>query len=561
MFSTWLLLPTLFIPLSLAQVLKLTPGKILGFDYKTKDGAQAEVYLGIPYARAPVGELRFERPKPPEPWNDIRDCRDFAPICYPIVLEAVAAGEEASEDCLMLNIIRPKKEAPEGGFPILFWVHGGAYEMGSAVECGYQGFADIYVPNDIIVVTIQYRLSIYGFFSTGDDRIKGNMGLYDMAEALKFVHDNAANIGGDPSRITVWGHSAGSASVSLLILSPVTRGYVRRSIEMSGSPWASWALGPKVADNSLALAKELGCQEDVKKCMQQKSAEEIYDGIKKVGLRFIKWGAVIDGEFVQEPEVMVADAPPKMSIVGSTNKEAALFSLLGTKPFRYFHSLYVAPEDYKNWSKQRLIKKLKRLVEKEYIGGHLDELMDEIIRFYVDRGEEENNEIYLDRYTEFLSDVFFNVPVANGVLARRAAGWDIYAYYLDHYNDAIWDGKVPKKLRGAPHFAEFPYVNGVGRLAKYDFTKKEQVVADVFRQSFASFVKNGAPTNNHEVWLDIGTEDFLRYLRVTPDPEMRDGFHNDSLTFWHATRRFGFDVTNLQPVKKDEETKETKQEL
>ncbi|VDM69600.1 unnamed protein product, partial [Strongylus vulgaris] len=111
-----LLLVLCFLTTSLAQVLNLTPGRILGFDFKTNDGNYAEVFLGIPYAKAPVGELRFERPIPPEPWKDIRDCRKFGPICHPIVPEAVASGEHASEDCLMLNIIRPKKEAKKTFF-------------------------------------------------------------------------------------------------------------------------------------------------------------------------------------------------------------------------------------------------------------------------------------------------------------------------------------------------------------------------------------------------------------------------------------------------------------
>ncbi|KHJ89358.1 Carboxylesterase [Oesophagostomum dentatum] len=278
-----------------AQVLELTPGKVLGFDYKTKKGDYVEVYLNIPYAAAPVGELRFERPKPPDRWDDIRDCRKFGPVCHPIVPEAVHKGVNASEDCLTLNIIRPKKQAPPAGFPILFWVHGGAWEIGSAREVGYEGLAEIYAANDIVVVTIQYRLSVYGFFSTGDERIPGNMGLFDMAQALKvlftlytisslfqFINANADNIGGDPSSITVWGHSAGSASVTMLILSPVTRDYIRSSIEMSGAPWASWTLGTKVANDSLELAEVLGCSKDIKECMKTKTVEEIYEGIEKV---------------------------------------------------------------------------------------------------------------------------------------------------------------------------------------------------------------------------------------------------------------------------------------
>ncbi|KIH61318.1 hypothetical protein ANCDUO_08412, partial [Ancylostoma duodenale] len=158
------------------------------------------------------------------------------------------------------------------------------------------------------------------FFSTGDSRMPGNLGLFDMAEALKFIHTNARTFGGDPSRITVCGHSAGSAAAGQLILSPVTRDYISRSIEMSGSAWGIYARGAAVANYSLELAEVLGCSAKIKECMKQKSVEEIYQGIEEV------WAPVMDGDFLQHPDVMTTAAPPKVSIIGVTNKESALFS-------------------------------------------------------------------------------------------------------------------------------------------------------------------------------------------------------------------------------------------
>ncbi|KIH67148.1 Carboxylesterase [Ancylostoma duodenale] len=439
----------------------------------------------------------------------------------------------------------PLIQAPPSGFPVLFWVHGGGYEIGSALFYGYKGFADIYIPSDIIVVTIQYRLGVYGFFSTGDSRIPGNLGLFDMAEALKFIHTNAKNIGADPSRVTVWGHSAGSAAVGQLILSPVTRDYIARSIEMSGSPWAFWAIGASVAKNSLELAEALGCRSNIKECMKGKTVEEIYKGIEKVfffhdsttdGIDIIKWGAVIDGEFVQHPDRMTTTAPPKASI-----SLIKLEGIMGVGPF--FQRLTVDSADYPNWSRDRLIRELKKIIQKVYTGDHMEELLNDIIFYYVDRDEEQHPEFYIDRYSEFLSDLLFIVPSVDGIVARRAAGWNIHAYVLDHYNEAIWDNPmfkhVPKKLRGAPHGCEFQYTKDVNLLNKFDFNEEEQVIADVFRQSFIEFVKTGfyviskdmgfrGTTNNHEEWLDVGAGTDLRYLRITPDPQMRLGFYNET---------------------------------
>ncbi|KHJ90956.1 Carboxylesterase [Oesophagostomum dentatum] len=220
-FSWWVVLGS-------AQHLKLAPGEVHGFNYETKTGHYAEVFLNIPYASPPVGELRLEKTQPVKPWRSARNGTEFGPICHQLARELMPKGANASEDCLTLNLIRPKKEEipfqpPEHGFPILFWVHGGGYEVGSALQFGYKTYADIYIPNDIIVVIIQYRLNIYGFFSIGDDTLPGNLGLFDMAEALKFIHSNAENIGGNASRITVWGESAGGCAAGQLVLSPITR--------------------------------------------------------------------------------------------------------------------------------------------------------------------------------------------------------------------------------------------------------------------------------------------------------------------------------------------------
>ncbi|KHJ91276.1 Carboxylesterase [Oesophagostomum dentatum] len=207
-----------------AQLLELNEGKVQGFDYETKKGSISEVFLNIPYAAPPVNELRFKKPQPPEKWKDVRDGTKFGPACIPIVPEAAAPSIQTSEDCLTLNIIRPKRKAPPTGFSILVFIHGGAFETGSAQEYGYKGFADIYNTKYVIVITIQYRLGVYGFFSTGDERLKGNLGLYDMTEALKFIHSNAKNFAGDPKQITVWGHGASAAAAGQLALSTVSRG-------------------------------------------------------------------------------------------------------------------------------------------------------------------------------------------------------------------------------------------------------------------------------------------------------------------------------------------------
>nr|CDJ97603.1 Carboxylesterase domain containing protein [Haemonchus contortus] len=520
---------------SLAQILELKPGRVRGFEYTTKGGDIAEVFLGVPYAAAPVGELRFEKPVPVSPWKGVRNGTQFGATCHPHARKA-AVSPDPSEDCLTLNVIRPRKEAPAGGYPILLWVHGGGYEIGSTSLYGYKGFADIYIPHDIIVVTLQYRLGVYGFFSSGDSRIPGNLGLFDMAEAVKFVYENAEKIGADPSRITAWGLSAD---------------YIARSIEMSGSPWVAWALGPNVPKYSLELAEVLECTNDLKNCMKHKTIEEIYEATEKVvsefygyassGLDSIKWGPVIDGEFLQDPDEMAAAAPPKASIVGVSNKEAA-FMTIKARRNATLTNFGIKEDDFVTWNRDKLVASIKKLIPHGFFESKTDEVIDKLVAYYADRDEEDAYEFYLDRYTEFLSDVLFNVAAVDGILARREEGWNLFAYSFNHYNRAIWSDNIPERLRGSPHVNEFPYMFDVFALGEFEIDETEQIVADVVQQSFINFAKTGVPLNQHARWQGVGTSTNLRHLAISPEPRMEEGFYDEPTALWHQLREYGYDV-------------------
>ncbi|VDN35590.1 unnamed protein product [Cylicostephanus goldi] len=164
------------------------------------------------------------------------------------------------------------------------------------------------------------------------------------------------------------------------------------------------------------------------------------------GLSNIKWGPVIDKVFLYHPDDFMLLAPRKKSIIGFTNKEAALFTIMGVAPF--LHKFGINPSNYPEWTREKFISTIKKYVDLVYTGDDAQKIVDDLVSFYVDRGEEKNYEFYIDRYTQFISDAIFNVPIVDGILSRRKAGWTIYAYFLDHYNDAIWNDRVPKRLRG-----------------------------------------------------------------------------------------------------------------
>ena len=191
------------------------------------------VFRGVPYAKPPVGERRFCPPVEPEGWEGIRTFDTFSKAC--IQSKWPGNGTETSEDCLTLNIFTPAASAEER-LPVLFWIYGGAFRGGSGASSEFDG--EMLASKGAIVVTFNYRCTALGFFSTKalEERLGAgvNLGLLDQIAALRWVQKNIAAFGGDRSRVTVFGQSAGGISVRMLLASPSARGLFSRAIVQSG---------------------------------------------------------------------------------------------------------------------------------------------------------------------------------------------------------------------------------------------------------------------------------------------------------------------------------------
>ncbi len=194
------------------------------------------VFNGIPYAAPPVGELRWRAPQPPQAWEGVRDASTPGPACLQGAVYPDISFPKESEDCLTLNI-----HAPAGGErrPVMVWIHGGGFTAGGGPEPRHDGLA--FARRGIVLVTINYRLGVFGFFAhpeltresgTGSS---GNYGLLDQVAALRWVKDNIASFGGDPGNVTIFGESAGSFSVSALVASPLAKGLFHKAIGQSGA--------------------------------------------------------------------------------------------------------------------------------------------------------------------------------------------------------------------------------------------------------------------------------------------------------------------------------------
>lgn len=226
------------------------------------------VFKGIPYAAPPLGDLRWQTPQPAAPWEGVKVCDSFGPICpQPGNKPGTFYGDEfywagtpeENEDCLYLNVWAPTRTLgkTQASLPVALWIHGGAFMNGYGYEVTMDG--DAWAARDVILVTINYRLGTFGFLShpelTAEQGQSGNYGIMDQIAALQWVRDNITAFGGDPSRITVFGQSAGAMSVKTLLVSPLSRELMAGAIVQSGGGLSTRGL---TADSSQAAADALG---------------------------------------------------------------------------------------------------------------------------------------------------------------------------------------------------------------------------------------------------------------------------------------------------------------
>ena len=215
---------------------KTAQGKVHG---KTINGGKVRAFLGLPYAAPPVGGLRWKAPVQPAKWKGVRDATRYGARCEQrrIFSDMVFQDSGPSEDCLFLNIFTPARAKAKSKLPVMFWIHGGGYVGGSASEPRHNG--DFLPTKGVVLVTINYRLGVFGFLATADlakeaDGAAGNYGLMDMVAALRWVKDNIARFGGDPANVTIFGESAGSFAVSTLMAAAPARGLFQKAIGESG---------------------------------------------------------------------------------------------------------------------------------------------------------------------------------------------------------------------------------------------------------------------------------------------------------------------------------------
>lgn len=280
----------------------------------TSQDGKTVIFRGVPYAEAPVGELRFRRPQPKTPWDGVLDCTEFRASCPQADTSGMPFyGKEfydekmppIDEDGLHLNIWTPIGANENSKLPVLFWIHGGAFMNGFGGEKEFDG--EGFAKKNVILVTINYRLNAFGFFAhpeleaENEEHVSGNYGILDQIFALNWVRENIEAFGGDPEKITIDGQSAGCMSVQTIISSPLSRGMLRGAILQSGGGIGGFGHG---ADQEAAwdISRKLMDHLNVKTVaeLRQLPWQQVLEAAYAVNDRGLGWGPHIDGWVLTE---------------------------------------------------------------------------------------------------------------------------------------------------------------------------------------------------------------------------------------------------------------------
>jgi para-nitrobenzyl esterase len=319
-------------------VIDTTYGPVRGAD----DG-QVRTWKGVQYAAPPVRDLRFRAPEPPRRWSEIAEATSFGPACpqpsFPNM--PLDLGAPQGEDCLRLNVWASSDTEPGDRKPVMVWLHGGAYALGSGSQALYDG-RRLVGGGDVIVVTVNYRLGALGFldlssFNTARRRFDSNIGLHDVLAALRWVRDNITAFGGDPRRVTLFGESAGAGIVTTLLAAPAAEGLFAAAIAQSSPATSVYDRGraERVAVgvlDKLGIARsEVDRLFDVPVAAILGATQQVFDEVPVRNPGTLAFVPIVDGDLLRDYPVKLAQegrSLPVPLIIGTNKREAALFRLM-----------------------------------------------------------------------------------------------------------------------------------------------------------------------------------------------------------------------------------------
>ena len=466
------------------NVIETNNGKIKGLYNEDKT---VEMFAGIPYAKAPVGDLRWKEPQDVENWTDVKECYNFAPRAMQVDTAPVISSlvdmyaekawhpdystkyvEPVSEDCLYLNIWKP---TTGNNLPILIYIHGGSLTGGSSAFDDYNG--EEMAKSGVIMVTIAYRLGVFGYFAHPElieespNNTTGNYGLLDQIKAIKWVNDNAASFGGDKNNITIAGESAGSSSVSAICSSPLAKNLFKRAIGESSSLVLK---NPPHTFRSLDKALDMG--KDIMKEFNASNINDLrkVDASKLVNTKYTNSQMTLDGYALTKTPYEVYQAHEQ-------NEEALLNGYNVLEADAFVVPTYLFSPTNKNNIEERLTETFGK------------ETTTKIMNLYKDEIEKDAFSVF----NEIFSVYWFIYPHHSWSTMANEAGDIVYRYQFTKENGYY----------GTYHSGEMIYAYGNVKKSNYKYRYNEDDVklSNEMLKYWSNFAKYGNPNGTEtEAW-------------------------------------------------------------
>ena len=515
------------LPASAADRVKTANG-VVESTVPTDDGVRS--FKGLPFARPPVGDLRWREPQPVKNWNGVRKADRFGPSCMQRLSPRAdywLRGDGMSEDCLYLNVWTPAKSGKDK-LPVLVYIFGGGFQNGDGSEPRYDGAS--MARNGIVAVSVNYRTNVFGFFVhpelTKESPYKGsgNYGLLDQVAALQWVQKNIAAFGGDPRRVTIAGESAGSISVSALMASPLSRNLIAGAICESGAAIASLPPRPLAEgeENGVKFAAAVGAGSLA--ALRAMSAQQLQESAANVqGIRF---GPSMDGYFLSKTltEIALAGEQARVPLLAGSNTEEQSFrSVLGGGE--------ATPETLANAITKFYGEKAGPVL-KAYAATTTDEVFEAATHLasarFISYGTWKWTELHMKTGGR---------PVYRYLYARvRPAYLGMPGQTAPAAPAAGPGGVEPQAPRGAAHSAEIQYAMGNLDLDKrYAWEPADYEVSKIMQRYFVSFIKTGNPNGP-------GLPDWPAYREDTNYQRMRIDARSQAEPEAHRDRYLALDA-------------------
>ncbi|XP_067008041.2 esterase FE4 [Anabrus simplex] len=523
-------------------IITLPQGALKGRKVTSDNLSPYYSFLGIPYGKPPVGNLRFKAPVPAESWNGTREALQEGNMC-----KQPADGRRASasdEDCLFLNVYTPELPASGSLKPVMVWIHGGGFLSGSGNH-EPQG-PEFLINKGIVYVSINYRLGIFGFLSTEDEVVPGNAGMKDQVLALRWVQQNIAAFGGDPNQVTIAGESAGGSSIHYHLLSPMSKGLFHGAIGQSGSTSCAWAIAGKPRKNAFLVGKVLGftgeSSQDLVDFLRNISSDELLmtsvatmneeDQFRLMNQfhELPSLEPVIEGEtaFITEDPLILLDEGKFHNVpylTGVTSEEGIFLVSAGI--FGKNRTLEEVDEDFSKTFKPEL-----RICREDSCG---DEMIPKIRSFYFSDKPLSNDT--LGDLIHMCTDMSFHEGVLHGVKKMSSKSSAPVYFYQFSYDGGLGFTKVTApgiiNFPGAAHGDDLGYIFDIGVQVSDDSLDAE--VRSRMVTLWTNFVKTGNPTPEvtaeFPAWLPY-TSNATNYMDIGSQLEAKTDLHKSRMDFW-----------------------------